>query len=154
MAAPTAGLLLVGPLPSFPVPSHLIHLSVADLWVKWNWSGSFLQCPRKLGKPVMLFSLCWWGNLLLPGAEQCQPGGWADTDKMKLFCPVILRFFVLLCCRCFYSGHLSSPRAVSVHGEQSNYWSLVCVCGRGGEQRLSFSVILVTILPPSEFSYF
>lgn len=68
-----------GPAASFPAPSHLTRLSFADLWVKWDWSASFLQCPRKLGKPVMLFSLSWWGKLFLPGAEQCQPGGWDDT---------------------------------------------------------------------------
>lgn len=78
MVAPTAG-LICGPAASFPAPSHLTRLSFADLWVKWDWSASFLQCPRKLRKPVMLFSLCWWGKLLLPGAEQCQPGGWDDT---------------------------------------------------------------------------
>ena len=38
----------------------------------------------------------------LPGSGQCQPGGWGDADKMKMFfqgfCAVFLRFFVTLCC--------------------------------------------------------
>ena len=53
--------------------------------------------------------------------EQCQPGGWDDTGKMKLFLlPFLYGYFdwsiAALCCWSFVSSFLSFPRAVFIQG--------------------------------------
>lgn len=78
-----------------------IHLSFASLWVGWNWSRSFMWCPKRLQKlvahPVLPFLvspswrvLSWCWAMLAWGMGSCR--------QMKLssfpFRVVILKCFV------------------------------------------------------------
>ena len=78
-------------LPCLLIPNHLytsqLCWSVGGMKLKWV----LVQCPQRPRKlvsyPFLPFPL---GELFLAGefplgTEQCQPGGWSDAGKMKLF---------------------------------------------------------------------
>lgn len=101
-----------------------IYLSFTSLWVRWNRSGSFMQCPKRLGRQVSYPSLLFLLRVTLLSyvvpswCWEVPAWSWDDTGKMKFFlsCVVILRCFVQPCSWSFLSGLLRSPRAVLVHG--------------------------------------
>lgn len=102
-----------------------IHLTCAGLWVEWNWSGSFLWNPERLGRLVAHMLLLFQWELFLAGLVRLalssagQRGGMMQAKWSGSSIPfwvVLLRFFVLLCCWSLLSGFLSSPTAVFVPG--------------------------------------
>ena len=119
-------------MPFFLVPNISILLSFAGLWVGWNQSGCFVQCPERLGKlgayPTLSFPArkLFLAEIFPLGTGQYRPGGWDNAGQMKLFFVSFMwgYFFVPLCCWSFLSGLQSSPRAVFGHSWLSNCWFL------------------------------
>lgn len=88
-----------------------LYVSALLVWVKWNWSGTSVQCSQRVGKLVAHITLPFLMSVTLTGefpfgTEQCWLGGWDNADKIKLsffFCVQLLSiFFVLLCCWEFF----------------------------------------------------
>lgn len=103
------------PCPSSLFLSVSMCLSFAGLWVQGNWSGVFVQCPKRLEKLIIHPAVCFLvRDSLSHIAEEipldkvkCWPGGMRHTKwscSSFPFCVVIFRFFVSLCCWNFLSG--------------------------------------------------
>ena len=85
-----------------PSPSSLFqaisaHLGSASFWVEWNRSGSFMQCPERLGElvahPILHFLAK--GNPVLMMNNGGLEDGMRRTNEAPSFplCTVILRLF-------------------------------------------------------------